>query len=50
MEWLKTIKRVHSYANQCLAQGYTISTREANLRASNYYRVAGFILIDLTDS
>jgi hypothetical protein len=49
IEWLKTAKRIHSYADQCLAQGHTISSREAYLRASNYYRVAEFLLIDPED-
>jgi hypothetical protein len=48
-EWLKTAKRVHSYADQCLVQRHTISAREAYLRASNYYRVAEFLLINPED-
>jgi hypothetical protein len=48
-EWLKTAKRVHSYADQYLAQGHTISARDAHLRASNYYRVAEFLLINPED-
>ncbi len=39
-EWLKTAKRVHSYADDCTAKGHTISARDAYLRASNYYRTA----------
>jgi acetyl esterase/lipase len=37
---LKTAKRVHKYADDCLAKNHKISAREAYLRASNYYRVA----------
>ena len=49
IEWLKTAKRVHKYADECLASGHDISAREAYLRASNYYRVAEFLLIDPED-
>ena len=45
-EWLKTAKRIHKYAEECLAAGHKISAREAYLRASNYYRVAEFLLMD----
>lgn len=38
-EWLKTAKRIHRYADECLEKGHTISARDAYLRASNYYRV-----------
>ena len=31
-----TAKRVHSYADQYLAQPHTISARQAYLRASNF--------------
>jgi hypothetical protein len=48
-EWLKTAKRIHSYADESLAKGHTISARDAYLRASNYYRVAEFLLIDPND-
>jgi pimeloyl-ACP methyl ester carboxylesterase len=48
-EWLKTAKRIHSYADESLAKGHTISARDAYLRASNYYRVAEFLLIDPHD-
>ena len=44
IEWLKTAKRVHKYADECLASGHDISAREAYLRASNYYRVAEIAL------
>ena len=46
IEWLKTAKRVYKYADECLASGHDISALEASLRASNYYRVAEFLLID----
>lgn len=48
-EWLKTAKRIHSYADECLAKGRTVSARDAYLRASNYYRVSEFMLIDPQD-
>jgi pimeloyl-ACP methyl ester carboxylesterase len=48
-EWLKTAKRIHSYADESLAKGHSISARDAYLRASNYYRVAEFLLIDPRD-
>jgi pimeloyl-ACP methyl ester carboxylesterase len=49
IEWLKTAKRINKYADECLVAGHTISAREAYLRASNYYRVSGFLLIDPDD-
>lgn len=48
-EWLKTAKRVHKYADDCLAANYKVSAREAYLRASNYYRAAEFLLISPED-
>ena len=48
-EWSKTAKRVHKYADDCLAANHKISAREAYLRASNYYRVAEFLLINPED-
>ena len=48
-EWLKTAKRVHHYAQECLKNGHKVSAREAFLRASNYYRVAEFFIIDPQD-
>ena len=48
-EWLKTANRVHKYAEDCLAAGHRVSAREAYLRASNYYRVAEFLLMDPKD-
>lgn len=48
-EWFKTAKRVHHYAQECLKNGYNVSARESFLRASNYYRVAEFFIIDPQD-
>ena len=48
-EWFKTAKRVHKYADECLAANHKTSAREAYLRASNYYRVAEFLLINPED-
>ncbi len=49
-EWLKTAERVNKYADESLAAGYTVSAREAYLRACNYYRAAEFLLVNPTDS
>ena len=48
-EWLNTAQRVHTYADNSLAAGHKISALEAYLRASNYYRVAEFLLMDPED-
>jgi pimeloyl-ACP methyl ester carboxylesterase len=48
-EWLKTAKRIHKYAEDSLAAGHKVSARQAYLRASNYYRVAEFLLMDPED-
>jgi hypothetical protein len=48
-EWLKTAKRVHRIADDCISKGHTISAREAYLRASNYYRTAEFLLVEPED-
>jgi hypothetical protein len=48
-EWLKTAKRIHKYADDCLNAGHKVSAREAYLRASNYYRVAEFLIMDPED-
>jgi pimeloyl-ACP methyl ester carboxylesterase len=48
-EWLKTAKRIHSYADDCLSKGHLTSAREAYLRASNYYRTSEFLLMDPED-
>ena len=49
-EWLKTAKRIHGYADDCFSKGHLTSAKEAYLRASNYYRVSEFMLIDPEDS
>ena len=48
-EWLKTAKRIHGYAEDCIAKNHKISARDAYLRASNYYRVSAFLLVEPTD-
>jgi pimeloyl-ACP methyl ester carboxylesterase len=48
-EWLKTAKRIHRFADESLAFGHKVSAREAYLRASNYYRVAEFLLMNPED-
>jgi pimeloyl-ACP methyl ester carboxylesterase len=48
-EWLNTAQRVHKYAENSLAAGHKVSAQEAYLRASNYYRVAEFLLMDPED-
>ena len=48
-EWLNTAQRVHKYAENSLAAGHKVSAREAYIRASNYYRVAEFLLMDPED-
>ena len=48
-EWLKTANRLHKYAEDCLAAGHKVSAREAYLRATNYYRVAEFLLMNPED-
>lgn len=48
-EWLKTAKRIHQYAEDCLAKNHLTSAKEAYLRASNYYRASGFLLIEPDD-
>jgi Alpha/beta hydrolase family len=46
IEWLKTAKRVHKYADDCLAADHKVSAREACLK---YYRAAEFLLISPED-
>ena len=46
---MKIAKRVHKYAEDCLAAGHKISTRKAYLRASNHYRTAELLLINPED-
>ncbi|WP_458746765.1 alpha/beta hydrolase family protein [Candidatus Nitrosocosmicus sp. T] len=48
-EWIKTAKRIHYYAQVCISEGHLKSANEAFLRASNYYRTAGFLLIEPAD-
>ncbi|HEY6535133.1 MAG TPA: alpha/beta hydrolase [Candidatus Nitrosocosmicus sp.] len=48
-EWLKTARRIHSYADECMSKDHTISARDAYLRASNYYRTAEFLLVEPED-
>ena len=48
-EWLETAKRIHGYAEECIIKNHKISARDAYLRASNYYRVSAFLLIDPHD-
>lgn len=43
-EWNMTASRLEARADSFLAQGHRLSAREAYLRASNYYRNAGFYL------
>jgi pimeloyl-ACP methyl ester carboxylesterase len=42
--WKATAERVHAIAEKSLAAGRLVSSREALLRASNYYRTAEFFL------
>lgn len=49
VEWLKTAKRIHSYADNCISKGHRTSARDAYLRASNYYRTAEFLLVEPDD-
>lgn len=48
-EWLKTAKRIHGYAKECFTKNHKISARDAFLRASNYYRVSAFLLVEPND-
>jgi dienelactone hydrolase len=48
-QWLATADRVATEAHQMLAAGHKISARDGLMRASNYYRVAGFFLHDDQD-
>lgn len=43
-EWLATADRVAAEAEKMLANGHRISARDGLMRASNYYRSAGFFL------
>jgi pimeloyl-ACP methyl ester carboxylesterase len=48
-EWTKTAKRIHRYAERCMSEDHLKSANEAFLRASNYYRTAGFLLVEHDD-
>ena len=48
-EWLKTAKRVHSYAENSKIRNHVTSARESYLRATNYYRTAAFFIVDPED-
>jgi hypothetical protein len=48
-EWTKTAKRIHRYAERCMSEGHLKTANEAFLRASNYYRTAGFLLVEHDD-
>jgi hypothetical protein len=48
-EWLRTAQRVHRYAEDSLLSGHKISAKDGFLRASNYYRVAEFLLVEPED-
>ncbi|WP_123054555.1 alpha/beta hydrolase [Clostridium sp. JN-1] len=43
-EWTQTAKRLDNFANLCYFSNSFISASESYLRASNYYRTAGFYL------
>jgi len=43
-EWMETADRVYEFALSSERNAHTISVKEAFLRASNYYRTAGFFL------
>ena len=44
--WKQTAERLHAAGMEALRAGHRISARESLLRASNYYRTAGFYLRD----
>ena len=43
-QWNRTAARLESTAEEFVASGHKISAKEAFMRASNYYRNAGFYL------
>jgi len=45
-QWYQTAERVRNLAEKALADNHPVSARQAYLRASNYYRTAGFFLSD----
>ena len=48
-EWTKTAKRIHRLSERCMSEGHLKSVNEAYMRASNYYRTAGFLLVEHDD-
>ena len=44
--WLATADRIEAVANTAQKNGATITARNAFLRASNYYRTAGFYMVE----
>jgi len=42
--WAETARRVEGIATECIAGGHQVSASEAFLRASTYWRSAGFFL------
>ncbi|MDD4604107.1 MAG: alpha/beta hydrolase [Bacteroidales bacterium] len=44
--WRKQGERIEKIADECMANGHTISARDAYFRASEYYRSADFYLHD----
>jgi len=47
--WLNTAKRIESLAITADQQKQMVTARETHLRASNYYRTAGFYMVDVKD-
>lgn len=45
-EWSKLADRVRIYAEECLKEGHFLSAAHTFLRAANYYRMAGFFLLE----
>ena len=45
-EWRALADRIAAIADECAADGHTVSANSAYLRASNYYRTAEFFLRD----
>lgn len=44
-QWLATANRLNTLAQQMESDGNTVSAREVNFRASNYYRTAGLYMV-----
>lgn len=47
--WIATAKRIENIAIKADKQNEIVTAREAHFRASNYYRTAGFYMIDSKD-